>query len=173
MALPSILFAMSKPSSEIILTDRPVPNLQTWKENMNNLCLINGVSAQTTLLPLSWGCFDADLMNWSANNKVIDVITASDCFYDTKDFDDVLATVRFFFDHHQCRKFITTYHERSENRNLQFLLRKWKFESVTEIPLESFLSHDNFKQIFQGVSSEAVKNKFIDTMSTIKLFVIQ
>lgn len=171
MGLPSILFAKSNPLSEIILTDRPVPDLSTWLENMDHMCKINGLDSQVTLLPLFWGCFDTHLL--SIQNRSIDAIIASDCFYDPRDFDDVLATVRYFFDHHHCKSFITTYHERSENRNLQFLLNKWRFESVIEVPLESFMSLDIFERIFDQPPSEIISSKFTDTMSTVKLFIIK
>lgn len=170
MGMPGILFAKLN-SNRVILTDRPTPNVETWTERIRDVCLMNQVQDRVTILPIIWGQFDYNLLNWSLRNESMDSIIASDCFYDPRDFDRVLATVRFLFDRHKCKRFITAYHERDENRNLQFLLKKWNF-IAEEVSLESFINYQTFSEMLPDSSEQAIKDKYLEVMSSVKLFIM-
>lgn len=49
------------------------------RENCTRCCQLNGVP-DIPVIPITWGCFDPPLMELSP----IDIILASDCFYDSK-----------------------------------------------------------------------------------------
>jgi len=88
---------------------------------------------------ITWGQFTPNLF------KLVkaDIILGSDCFYDTKDFDDILATVSFLMEKNPQTKFWTSYQERSSSRSIEDLLNKWGLKGV-QIPLEDFdANHGN------------------------------
>jgi hypothetical protein len=165
LGLPSISYAVTR-NCHIILTDRPVPDQNTWQMNMQEQCSLNGLD-RVSIVPIRWGYFDFDL-----DVESIDMIIASDCFYDPRDFDDVLATVRYLFDCYKCDSFVTTYHERSEDRNLQFLLSKWGF-TATEVQLESFFTSEVFEKTLQGQPSDTVTEQFTSIVGAVKLYQIK
>eukprot|EP01027_Heterolobosea_sp_BB2_P018646 GEZU01026233.1.p1 GENE.GEZU01026233.1~~GEZU01026233.1.p1 ORF type:complete len:280 (-),score=17.43 GEZU01026233.1:55-894(-) len=136
-----------------------------------------------------------------------EVIIAADCFYDTKDFDNIFATVSYLFDEYRywCKNtddtptraasshedlcsgpiFITTYHERSENRSIEFFLRKWGMTAL-EVPLSSFFSLDDISVLTvtsRGVDKsredsdennvDSVAELPINIETSVKLFIIK
>jgi predicted nicotinamide N-methyase len=125
-SLPGILAA--KLGSFVTLTDLPTPDeferisqtclindLTPFKTTttMTNLNIETRTRQQpheshleVRIAGLCWGNFDSKFFSEfgvESGDRVgdeegYDWIIAADCFYDTKDFEDVLATVRFFFD---------------------------------------------------------------------------
>ncbi|CAG2215148.1 METTL23 [Mytilus edulis] len=72
-----------------------------------------------------------------ANNLSNIPVVGSDCFFDTKDFEDIIVTVAFIMKKRPSTEFWCTYQERSSSRSIEYLLMKWGLES-TEIDLETF-----------------------------------
>jgi len=122
-------------------------------------------NASVGVAGLVWGSFKSSLFENRLLNRSFNYVIAADCFYDSKDFDDVLATVRYYFDISsgslgtpssssssaststsalasptsgaRPTVFLTTYQERSVNRSLLSLLLKWKMRA-SEIPIHGF-----------------------------------
>ncbi|KAK2557115.1 Histone-arginine methyltransferase METTL23 [Acropora cervicornis] len=101
-------------------------------ENCQRSCDVNGQKS-IKVMGITWGQFTPNLFKLPK----VDIILGSDCFYDTKDFDDILATVSFLIEKNTEAKFWTTYQERSSSRSIENLLKKWGLRGV-EIPLEHF-----------------------------------
>jgi predicted nicotinamide N-methyase len=87
---------------------------------------------------LSWGVFSGDVL-FGMCDPPPDIIIAADCFYDSEDFDHVLATVAFFLRTNPAAVLYTTYHHRSANRCIMTLLKKWNLKARA-IPLDSFVN---------------------------------
>nr|XP_054763757.1 histone-arginine methyltransferase METTL23-like [Lytechinus pictus] len=76
-------------------------------ENSRRSCLANHLE-DINVIGLTWGRVSPDM----ATLPVVDVVLASDCFYDSKDFEDVLVTFRYFIDKNpECQCWVT-YQER-------------------------------------------------------------
>ncbi|KAL8564016.1 hypothetical protein ACOMHN_024696 [Nucella lapillus] len=86
-----------------------------------------------TVIPLTWGLVTPHLLQLPS----LDVILGSDCFYDTKDFEDVLVTVSFLLRRSPHCQFWCSYQNRSATRSIQFYLMKWGL-TASEIPASSF-----------------------------------
>ncbi|GLE02546.1 hypothetical protein PINS_up011384 [Pythium insidiosum] len=68
---------------------------------------LNDVQATASFLPLDWGSLDlVERVNELAQ---VDIILAADCFYQSKDFESVLATVAIVFRCNPDARFFTTY----------------------------------------------------------------
>uniref|UniRef100_T1J6Y2 Methyltransferase-like protein 23 n=1 Tax=Strigamia maritima TaxID=126957 RepID=T1J6Y2_STRMM len=82
-------------------------------------------------------------INWGIiNNRThaltdLDFILGSDCFYDPKDFEDILFTVAHILSRNPNCKFLSTYQVRSSDWTIEDLLTKWKLD-YTNISLASF-----------------------------------
>lgn len=135
----------------MVITDKPENTvvLGTYQ----HISELNQVRGKVAVVPLKWGLFDA---NFFALPK-LDVILAADCFYDPKDFDEILATVYALLEMNPGGRFVTVYQERrfslflrfspsvfltvlprhSSKRSLQPLLLKWKLTGRA-VPLDSF-----------------------------------
>ncbi|XP_071500385.1 histone-arginine methyltransferase METTL23-like [Diadema antillarum] len=98
-------------------------------ENCRQSCRANGLAA-CEVIGLTWGRVSPAVVTLGK----VDVILASDCFYDTKDFEDVLFTFRYFIDKNQDTKCWVSYQERSSDRSIEPLLKKWHL-SCSHIPL--------------------------------------
>ena len=125
----------AKVGAQVVLTDSDkYPEcLQLCKQNVD----INGVKDNIkAITPLNWGQFNEQLIQMSA----FDYILSSDCFYDQKDFEDILSSVSFLIDKHpNCSTvFYSTYQERNSNWSIECLLRKWHLKC-------SYISLDEFK----------------------------
>jgi predicted nicotinamide N-methyase len=130
-ALPGVLAA--KCGATVTLTDslrfaRVLPNC-------SEIARLNGVHC--TVTNLSWGEFPPHLLTasdpapdsyHSPLAAPFDILIGADVFYDSEDYDDLLATVRFLFDYHGHvhTEFITSYQERSSNPSISPLLSKWE-----------------------------------------------
>eukprot|EP01125_Pyxidicula_operculata_P003545 TRINITY_DN1459_c0_g1_i2.p1 TRINITY_DN1459_c0_g1~~TRINITY_DN1459_c0_g1_i2.p1 ORF type:complete len:137 (+),score=24.11 TRINITY_DN1459_c0_g1_i2:326-736(+) len=90
----------------------------------------------------TWGRFNHKIVS----HKPVDIILGADIFYDNSEvFDDILATVDFFFKQNPTCKFITTYQNRSSNRSLDFLLLKWSMKVECVVPNNTFLPPNKYK----------------------------
>lgn len=123
----------AKCGAHVTLTDRPC-----IVENLKAACRLNGL-ADVKVVPLTWGIFTPDILALAPPG----IILASDCFYESQDFEDILATVNYFMDKNPRCRFWTAYQERSSNRTLSHLLERWNL-SCKSIPLESFMN-DNVR----------------------------
>ncbi|CAI8054051.1 Methyltransferase-like protein 23 [Geodia barretti] len=113
------------------LTDRATS--QRLTAALRQTCHLNRIpDSRVQILPLSWGVFSPQLLDLPPQ----DILLASDCFYDSADFEDILATVSYFMDKNRHCKFWTSYQERSSNRSLWALLQRWGLRCEI-IPLES------------------------------------
>lgn len=94
------------------------------------------------LIQLTWGEFNSDILN--IEDSSLDYILGSDCFYDTKDFEDIIASVCFLLrvkGKPNCT-FLTTYQERNSDWSIDCLLDRWNLKGC-EIPLESFEGNES------------------------------
>lgn len=98
--------------------------------NFKRTCEIDDLSGQIQVIGLTWGLFTSSVLQL----KPLDLIIASDCFYDPSVFDDILATVSFLIDRNPHSKFLTTYQERSSDWSIEPLLHKWQLACIN-IPI--------------------------------------
>lgn len=114
---------------------------------------LNGISpCNLRTIGLSWGIVNPALLTLDP----VDIVLGSDCFYDPKDFEDVIASIAFIFDRNPNCKFWTTYQQRRYVKNMSVyfilstnngifstdwsiasLLDKWNLIAF-EVPLECF-----------------------------------
>lgn len=129
-SLPGIVAA--KCGANVHLSDSAA--LPKCLETSINSCKANDLS-DIQVHGITWGKLDNSLLGLGLNN--LDMIIASDCFYNTKDFEDVIVTVSFLMKKYKTTEFVFTYQERSSSRSIEYLLDKWKLTGE-EIPLCSF-----------------------------------
>ncbi|KAL8163157.1 UNVERIFIED_CONTAM: Methyltransferase-like protein 23 [Gekko kuhli] len=67
----------------------------------------------------------------------VDIILASDVFFEPEDFEDVISTVHYLMEKNPHAQFWTTHQVRSADWSIQGLLYKWEMESIC-VPLQSF-----------------------------------
>ena len=134
-SLPGIVAAVI--GGHVILSD--ASNLGNCLDNCYQSCLANNVQNEVKVIGLTWGQFDPGLITLCP----IDIILGSDCFYDSKDFEDILMTVSFLMDRNPKCEFWTTYQDRSSDRTIEQLLNKWNL-SCKQIPLVSFHADTGF-----------------------------
>ncbi|KAJ7372631.1 Methyltransferase-like protein 23 [Desmophyllum pertusum] len=127
-ALPGLVASLC--GANVTLTDKE--EFPECLENCRRSCCANGQDS-VKVVGITWGQFSPNLLKLTK----ADIILGSDCFYDTKDFDDILATVSFLMDKNHQAMFWTTYQERSSSRSIEDLLKKWGLKGV-QIPLEDF-----------------------------------
>lgn len=127
-SLPGIVASLC--GGKVTLTDRE--EYSECLRNCHHSCHVNGQDS-IKVVGITWGQFSPNLFRL----PVADIILGSDCFYDTKDFDDILATVSFLMEKNVQAKFWTTYQERSSSRTIEDLLNKWGLQGA-EIPLKDF-----------------------------------
>lgn len=82
---------------------------------------------------LDWGILDSNVLKLGP----IDIILASDCFYDPKDFEAIMVTVSFLLRENKECEFWFTYQIRSSSRSIECFLAKWNLK-CQNVPLHSF-----------------------------------
>ncbi|KAL3876319.1 hypothetical protein ACJMK2_034181 [Sinanodonta woodiana] len=127
-ALPGVMAGLC--GANIILSDSD--SLPKCLENCQQTCRANNLQ-NISILGITWGCFGPHLLKLGK----VDIILGSDCFYDTKDFEDVIMTVSFILERNKDAEFWSTYQERSSERSIEHLLLKWGLH-CRQIPLSSF-----------------------------------
>ena len=78
-------------------------------ENCKRSCDVNNVSSNVNFIPLTWGLVNEELINL----EKVDYIIGSDCFYDKKDFEDIMFTVAYLMEENHEAVFLTSYQLRS------------------------------------------------------------
>ncbi|XP_065898415.1 histone-arginine methyltransferase METTL23-like [Dysidea avara] len=99
-------------------------------ESLRRSCDQNGLN-DVKVIPLTWGCFTPSLVSLPPQ----DVVLASDCLYDTKEFEDVIVTFAYLLEKNPLCEVWMTYQERSSGRSLHHLLSRWEL-TLTTIPTD-------------------------------------
>ncbi|GBP63371.1 Methyltransferase-like protein 23 [Eumeta japonica] len=117
-ALPGILAA--KCGAHVTLSDSVA--LPRSLQHLSACCEANGLipGRDVQLIGLSWGLFLADFHAL----RPLDLVIASDCFYEPTQFEDVLATVAYLIEGSDS-KLLCAYQERSGDWSIEALLKKW------------------------------------------------
>lgn len=118
-ALPGIVAA--KLGADVTLTDNC--NRPQVLENMKRTCDLNGVDCK--IMGLTWGEWDS--MSFDLHPQIV---LGADVLYESRDFDDLLATVSFLLQNAPNTIFITSYERRSGHRLLEYLMMKWNLKCV-------------------------------------------
>ncbi|CAH0695625.1 unnamed protein product [Spodoptera exigua] len=116
--LPGILAA--KCGARVTLTDSVA--LPRSLRHLSACCEANGlvVNRDVKILGLAWGLFLSEVHTL----RPVDLILASDCFYEPSQFEEVLSTVAYLLDGTDAR-FLCSYQERSADWSIEALLKKW------------------------------------------------
>ncbi|XP_038064410.1 methyltransferase-like protein 23 isoform X2 [Patiria miniata] len=104
-SLPGVLAAVC--GARVTLTDHS--RLPRCLGNCLKSCQANGVADKVDVVGLTWGEFPPEVFQLPG----FDIILASDCFYDTKEFENILATLHFLLDRSKNATCWITYQERS------------------------------------------------------------
>ncbi|KAG9146044.1 hypothetical protein Leryth_016599 [Lithospermum erythrorhizon] len=127
-SLPGLVAA--KVGATVTLTDDC--NRTEVLANMRRQCDLNNLNCKVQ--GLTWGVWDAPIFDLHPN-----IILGADVLYDTTAFDDLFATVTFLLQSYPGSVFITTYHNRSGHRLIEFLMVKWGLNCMKLIDGFSFL----------------------------------
>ncbi|KAM4692566.1 histone-arginine methyltransferase METTL23 [Rhinophrynus dorsalis] len=128
VSLPGVVAA--KCGAKVILSD--CAEMPQCLENCHRSCVVNNI-AGVPVIGLTWGEISPDLLDL----PYIDIILGSDVFYEPKDFEDVLVTVRFLMEKNPSAQFWTTYQVRSADWSVEDLLYKWNMK-CKNAPLKTF-----------------------------------
>ncbi|XP_050775387.1 histone-arginine methyltransferase METTL23 isoform X1 [Gopherus flavomarginatus] len=128
MSLPGIVAA--KCGARVILSD--TEELPQCLKNCERSCRINNLLG-VHIIGLTWGQISPNLLSLPQ----VDIILASDVFFEPEDFEDVITTVYFLMKRNPAAQFWTTYQVRSSDWSIEALLYKWKLKNV-HAPLRSF-----------------------------------
>uniref|UniRef100_A0A8D0GT77 Histone-arginine methyltransferase METTL23 n=1 Tax=Sphenodon punctatus TaxID=8508 RepID=A0A8D0GT77_SPHPU len=128
VSLPGVVAA--KCGAEVILSDSA--ELPQCLENCRRSCRMNSLPG-VQVTGLTWGQVSPALLALPP----VDVILASDVFFEPQDFEDVLSTVYYLMEKSPHTEFWTTYQVRSADWSIEALLYKWELKCL-QVPLESF-----------------------------------
>ncbi|KAM8945871.1 histone-arginine methyltransferase METTL23 [Pelodytes ibericus] len=128
VSLPGVLAA--KCGANVVLSDSA--EMPECLENCHRSCKQNNIVG-VPVIGLTWGEISPDLLDLPSVN----IILGSDVFYEPKDFEDILVTVRFLVERNPQAQFWTTYQVRSADWSIESLLHKWNLK-CTNIPLNAF-----------------------------------
>ncbi|KAM9784948.1 methyltransferase-like protein 23 isoform X2 [Syngnathus typhle] len=103
VSLPGVL--ASRCGAKVLLSDDA--NTPECLQNCRRSCEANGLHGVVTL-PLTWGEVSPQLIKLPH----LDLIVASDVFYEPRDFEDILVTVAFLLRKNPKAQFWVTYQER-------------------------------------------------------------
>ncbi|CAN2390083.1 Lysine methyltransferase, partial [Pristimantis euphronides] len=104
VSLPGVMAAKCAGASVILSDSAALPQCL---ENCIRSCAQNNL-AGVPVIGLTWGEISPDLLTLPP----INIILGSDVFYEPKDFEDVLVTVRFIMERNPSAEFWTTYQVR-------------------------------------------------------------
>lgn len=126
--LPGIVAALL--GSRVTLSDSSPLGLKHCQRNVE----ANGLTAnEVPVVGISWGLFNPALFQLGP----IDIILGSDCFYDPKDFENIIVTVSYLLHQNPHGRFWCTYQIRSADYSMEGLLKQWNLVCV-QVPLENF-----------------------------------
>ncbi|XP_028572869.2 histone-arginine methyltransferase METTL23 isoform X1 [Podarcis muralis] len=128
VSLPGIVAA--KCGAEIILSDNA--ESPQCLDNCRRSCQMNNLSG-VYVIGLTWGHVSPSLLALPP----VDIILASDVFFEPEDFEDVISTVHYLMAKNPHAQFWTTHQIRSADWSIEGLLHKWEMESIS-VPLQSF-----------------------------------
>ncbi|XP_074081196.1 histone-arginine methyltransferase METTL23 isoform X2 [Macrotis lagotis] len=128
VSLPGIVAA--KCGAEVILSDSS--ELPHCLEICQQSCWMNNLP-NIQITGITWGEISPELLALPA----LDIILASDVFFEPEDFEDILTTVYYLLQRNPHVQLWTTYQVRSAECSLEALLYKWELQCI-HIPLESF-----------------------------------
>ncbi|KAF9618490.1 hypothetical protein IFM89_001891 [Coptis chinensis] len=127
-SLPGLVAA--KLGSDVTLTDNSTrPEVLENMERMRELNHLN-----CTVLGLTWGDWAAPIFNLKPK-----IVLGADVLYDTKDFDDLFATVTFLLQSSPGSVFITSYHNRSGHHLIEYMMVKWSLKCTKLLDAFSFM----------------------------------
>lgn len=144
-------------ASKVFLTDAPKEDIMN---NLSQTVLLNNIAlkAEVVVLGHQWGDFSEHILSLSPSPSVI---LAADCFYDnSSEFDDVLASVSYFFRKAPDKNgiFVTTYQVRSSYRTITHLLEKWEMQAEN-IPIETFMPEEKLNALNNQIELLIIKLK--------------
>ena len=88
--------------------------------NIQASIVSNDLTERVSFVPIMWGEYAGVL----ADLQHVDLVLASDCLYDSKDFTAFFATVAYLLQKHAGARVIAAYQHRSANRTLEpYLIR--------------------------------------------------
>lgn len=91
-------------------------------QHIHRVCQKNNLNSdKVQIIGITWGFFFNQLFDLCN----IDLIIASDCFYEPLLFEDIIVTVAFLLNRFPHSKFLCTYQERSADWSVEHLLHKW------------------------------------------------
>ncbi|XP_042311884.1 methyltransferase-like protein 23 [Sceloporus undulatus] len=151
VSLPGIVAA--KCGAKMILSDNA--EFPQCLDNCRRSCQMNNLSS-VCVTGITWGHISPNLLALPA----MDVILASDVFFEPEDFEDVLSTVSYFMKKNPHTQFWTTYQVRSADWSIEGLLYKWEMESFC-VPLQSFQANN-----------EQLAGPFLPGRHTVEMMVI-
>ncbi|XP_062976432.1 histone-arginine methyltransferase METTL23 isoform X5 [Elgaria multicarinata webbii] len=128
VSLPGIVAA--KCGAEMILSDNA--EFPQCLDNCQRSCQMNNLSG-VYVTGLTWGHVSPTLLALPP----VDIVLASDVFFEPEDFEDVISTVHYLMRKNPHAQFWTTYQVRSADWSIEGLLCKWEMESIC-VPLQSF-----------------------------------
>ncbi len=131
-SLPSLLCAKVG-ARHVIITDRHgAPGIEA---NVARACAANLIPPTTCkFIYLSWGHFDPAIIQ--CEEEGVDVVIAADCFYNSQDFEDLIATVSLFLGPHKL--FIMTFHFRNNKHTIENILWEAGIECIFHRGPEDF-----------------------------------
>lgn len=133
VSLPGVVAA--KCGAHVILSDSA--ELPLSLKNCRRSCDVNNLPT-IPVMGLTWGQLSPELLSLPP----VDIILASDVFYEPEDFEDVLVTICFLVRKNPCAQFWTTYQLRSADWSIDALLHKWNLKCIN-VPLETFDANKN------------------------------
>lgn len=133
-ALPGIL--ASKCGAVVTLSDS-ANNTRTL-QHIRRCGELNGVLNQVRVVGITWGLFLNSLFTLGP----LDLIIASDCFYEPTIFEDIIVIVAFLLEKNPQAQFLCTYQERSADWSIEHILNKWGL-ACTNIPLDDLGSNSD------------------------------
>ncbi|KAH9639073.1 hypothetical protein HF086_003604 [Spodoptera exigua] len=148
--LPGILAA--KCGARVTLTDSVA--LPRSLRHLSACCEANGlvVNRDVKILGLAWGLFLSEVHTL----RPVDLILASDCFYEPSQFEEVLSTVAYLLDGTDAR-FLCSYQERSADWSIEALLKKWGLKgALLDLDSLSESSGVDYRALFGPVQNARV-----------------
>lgn len=139
-SLPSIVAA--KCGAKVTISDSAL--LPKTLQHIHHICQTNHLDPDIyQVLGITWGYFFNPIFELGD----IDIIIASDCFYEPVLFEDILVTVSFLLNCHRQSVFYCTYQERSSDWSIEHLLNKWslscKHIDISHLGANSILNTEN------------------------------
>lgn len=141
-------------SSKLIITDKEMESNQRNKvlENLKyNLEINNFEKTDYNVQTLNWGDFK--------HLAKLDIIIASDIFYEESRFKDIIASVAYLMktNGNENTKFLFSYKIRDENASIEMELKHWELEGKS-IPISGFLTFENYLETWNGNQKTIEKN---------------